>query len=125
MPREIFSDELLASFAIQHGTPKKERHRGNNRQWALTSSRGLPARTIRVSYADWLDLIHLVERHGCRCPSDNTGLAGEHVRLFADGLGLAITEKELDDSLRDAATKVLDFVRGPGLNGFKMQSQWS
>jgi hypothetical protein len=126
MPKERFSDELIASFFNHaHGTPKNDRHRGNNRQWALTSSRGFPAKTIRVTYSDWLDLIRLVERHGYRCPSDNVGLAGDHVRLFAEALAHGLNEEKLGDPLCEATTKVLDFVRGPGRDGFKMQSQWT
>ena len=77
MPKERFSNEQIAKFFDhKHGTPTKDRHRGNNRQWELTSSRGYPAKRIRVAYDFWYEIIRLVERHGYRCPSDNTGLAG-------------------------------------------------
>ena len=125
MPKERFSDELLASFTIAHGTPTATRHRGTNRQWALTSSRGFPAKTIRVAYDHWLDIVRLVERHRYRLPNDNVGLAGEDVRLFGAALQRGLEEEELDDPLREAAAKLLDFIRGPGRDGFKMRSEWA
>jgi hypothetical protein len=93
--------------------------------WALSSSRGYPQRTIRVAYDHWLEVVRLVERHGYRCPSDNAGLAGEHIRLFANALHRGLEEEMLDAPLREAGAKVLDFVRGPARDGFRMQSQWA
>jgi hypothetical protein len=126
MPKERFSDDLIASFFnVAHGKPQNGRHRGNNRQWALTSSRGFPAKTIRVAYDHWLEIVRLVERHRYRLPSDNVGLAGEDVRLFGAALQRGLEEKGLDDPLREAAAKLLDFIRGAGRDGFKMRSEWA
>jgi hypothetical protein len=91
----------------------------------LTTSRRCAAKTIRVAYADWLEIIRLVERQGYRLANDNVGLAGEHVRLFADALAHGLNEEELVDPLRESAARVLDFVRGPGRDGFKMRSEWA
>jgi hypothetical protein len=124
MPRELFTEDLLAKFAITHGTPKAGPHRGSNRVWALTASRGLPPARIRVTFPDWLDIVRLVERQSYRLPNDFVGLAGGDVRLFAEALARGLDKEELTDPLREAATRVLDFVRGDGRNGFKMQSQW-
>jgi hypothetical protein len=125
MERVEVSDEMMARFAVTHGQPTNTRTRGQNRQWALTASRAVPARSVRVSYDDWAGIVRLVERHGYRCPSDNLGLSGDHTLLFANALSRGIDAEESTDPLRGAAARVLDFVRGPGRDGFKMQSQWA
>jgi len=126
MPRERFTDQDIAKFFNhKHGTPANDRHRGTNREWALTSSRAYPAKTIRVAYDFGQDIVGLVERHGFRLPHDTVGLAGGDVRLFGAALQRGLEDEESKSPLRDAAIRVLDFVRGPGRDGFKMQSQWA
>ena len=114
----------LAQFAIQHGQPNNTRSRGQNREWALYSARGYPTKTIRVAYDHWQDIVRLVERQSYRLPSDNIGLAGENVRLFAAALQRGVEEEKLDAPLHDAAVRLLEFVRGPARDGFRMQSEW-
>jgi hypothetical protein len=65
----------------------------------------------------------VVERQSYRLPNDNVGLAGGDVRLFAAALQRGLDQEELTDLLREAATRVLDFVRGDGRDWFPMQSQ--
>ena len=124
MARVEVTDEMMSTFRVTHGEPKNTRARGQNRQWSLTASRAVPARSVRVSYDDWAGIVRLVERHGYRCPSDTVGLHGEHARLFANALNRGIDAEELVDPLRGAAVRVLDFLRGPAKDGFRMQSDW-
>ena len=124
MARVEVTDAMMASYVVTHGQPKSNRHRGTNREWALTSARGYPARTIRVAYDHWQDIVRLVERQSYRLPSDNIGLAGENVRLFAAALQRGVEGEALDAPLHAAAVRLLEFVRGPARDGFRMQSEW-
>ena len=76
-----------------------------------------PAKTIRVPYDHWHDLVRLVAPQSNRLSSENVGRTGNHVRLFAAAIQRGLDEAQLDGPLHDAAVRVLDFVGGPGRDG--------